>query len=169
MSKAPVDWAFGEVPVQSSKMDQVVVDHITPGLSVWSVQVHAFWDNSLGAGPIMSSVVHGWYPFHADKSVHNRLYLLAREVMDGSETTANLEVTLDSGATWSPAFPSATAGPVEWFGAGPGTLFEIWDVSTITGFQWIGIRRGSTVPTSFTTSYRLAIAGILYNLTFNPF
>lgn len=166
MSKAKSTWAPNESPISSSKQNQQTIDHITPGLPIWSISFDIVLTTP--TSQIVTNVRHAWYPYHADKSVYDRLYLLGREIMDGAETTDELEVSFDSGATWTQAFPSAAAAPVDFY-ASAGTLVEIHDISVISGFQFIGIRRGTGLPTSFTDNYRLKLTGLLYLSTDSPF
>jgi hypothetical protein len=169
MSKAKMSWVTGERPASSSKQNQQTVDHITPGLPIWSISMDVFWDTTLTpATQAIGNVRHGWYPFNGSKSVFDRLYLIGREVTDGTETTDELEVSFDGGANWQDAFPSAAAAPVDFY-ASAGTLVEIHDISGIAGFQWIGIRRSSDAPNAFAASYRLKILGLLYLSTDTPF
>lgn len=165
MSKARVDWAFGERPVSSSKLDQANTDYITPGNPIWSIRDEWFWDSGLMPAIQVPSTNIAWYPYNPQKSVADRLYLLGRLYIDAVDESDELEISFDTGANWTPAFPSITAGPVS-FGAD--TLFEIWDLSAqVVSFQWLGIRISSPIATS--ANFRLHLLGFLYNSNDTPF
>lgn len=169
MSKAKVSWAFQERPVASSKMNQVVTDYITPGLPIWSFGNDAFWDpgfNGLDPGiPLAQAVVaiYGWYPYNPQKSVFDRLYLLASHFLGGVDKIADIDMSFDGGASWVPAFPSATAAPVSY---GNATYAETWNLDAqVATFQWLGVRGNGIVLT--TNHFRLM--GFLYRSTDTPF
>lgn len=164
MSKARVDWTFGESPVGSAKLDQVSIDHITPGLPIWSFAYSAFWDSTLTPNTVTPAPNIGFYPYHPDKSVYDRLYLIGRAVRDGAEFTNDIEISFDSGGSWTGAFPSSTAAPVSF---GTDTFSEIWNLDTnVVGFQWLGIRHNLA---TFDENYHLRLLGFLYSSDDDPF
>lgn len=157
MSKARVSWAFQERPVSSTKMNQVVIDYITPALPIWST-FYTFEATALSTSPRL------FYPYNPQKSVFNRLYLIGAAVANGSDETDEFDVSFDGGASWTPAFPSVTAAPVTILAT---TLAETWNLDVqVATFQWIGWRWAGPPVTS---SAHLGFIGFLYNSSNTPF
>ncbi len=168
MSKARVDWTFGERPVSSSKMDQEITDYITPGVPIWSYFYkfsHATAESG-GTGGAASTNGCAFFPYNPQKSVHNRLYLLGGAFANNNDESDEFDLSFDGGATWTPAFPSVTAAPVTIYSV---TLAEIWDLDAqVATFQWIGWRWAGP-PIAPGGEMNLALIGFLYNSTDNPF
>jgi hypothetical protein len=166
MSKAKVSWAFQERPVASSKMNQAIIDYITPALPIWSFSYNMTVDDP--GVPVTGLEFYGFYPYNPQKSVYDRLYLIGRVNNSGLERADQIEVTFDGGSSWTPAFPSATAAPVMLGGGAGDTLVEIWNLDVqVATFQWIGTRLTDPIGQGNVGLARLI--GFLYRSTDTPF
>jgi len=160
MSKARVDWISGERPVGSAKLDEVATDYITPGVPIWSFCIRDF------AATEVSSIILGFYPYHPSRSVYDRLRVLGSLALDGADNTTNFQLSFNSGSSWTGAFPSAIAAPVDF--ATPGAdRMEDWNLDAqVAGFQWLGVR-ANVAPVA--QNLRLALFGFLFRSTDPPF
>jgi hypothetical protein len=170
MSKARVTIATGERPAASAKTNQLVTDYLVMGLPIINVADFWFMDNTTGPGPGMaagwSDKVLGWYPYTADKSVHNQLRILFGYTLSQA-TFTNLEYTTDSGSTWSNALSGAIAPPVDLNLVNE--FMNTFSLTSVTGSQWIGIRSSGFFDPSGPSYFNFLLTAFLYNSTDTPF
>jgi hypothetical protein len=163
MSKARVDWIFGEIPVQSTKMDQITTDWITNGVPIMGHS--GFWSiPNLGS----VQVAMGWYPYNEDKSVHNALRLLFGWTESTGSMFSSFQISLDTGGTWNDALSGSVAPPVDLMTAAEHMVTH--SLTGITGSQWIGFRIAVNNPDITNTQFFLYFfQAFLYNTTDTPF
>jgi hypothetical protein len=163
MSKARVTWAFQERPVSSTKMNQVVIDYITPAVPIWSYYDSLSVADSVG---VASIAPRGFFPYNPQKSVYDRLYVIGAASIIGTDQTSDFDLTFDGGSTWVPAFPSLTGAPVVMISTF--TLAEVWNLDVqVATFQWIGWRITEGMPGG--SSGAICFQGFLYNSANTPF
>jgi hypothetical protein len=139
-------------------MNQVITDYITPALPIWSYKF-AFDV----ATPIFGvSQYFGYYPYNPQKSVYDRLWITAFSSRDGVNAAADFELSFDTGASWTGAFPSLAASGLTGF-----TYDETWNLGVqVATFQWIGLRHSLLAASQ---SFSCAVFGFLYRSTDTPF
>jgi hypothetical protein len=168
MSKTPTSWVSGESPASSAKQNEQTRDYLTFGLPIWNV---CQWYDDASVATIRTPHHNiGWYPYHEDKCVYDTLRLMFG--YESVNSIIGLDVTFDSGATWTDALAGAAAAPVNLEpitnGSPATTHSKDWPLTGIVGFQWIGIR----VAVSFlipNASVSYIAIGFLYNATDTPF
>lgn len=168
MSKPRTSWVSGERPALSSKQNQQTIDYMTPGLPIFNVV--QWFDSSTTDTPRATHYL-GWYPYNASKSVFNTLRLMFGVSVVGA-VIIQLQVSFDSGGSWTNAMTGAGASPVPLdpivsMGSPTSALSRDWDLTGIAGFQWIGIRIDMTVVVTYSLGY--LVQGFLWNTTDNPF
>jgi len=165
MTKARVNWLFGQVPVPSAQLDQVTTDWMTNGLPIMG---HSGLWRLPPLFIFTGDLAFGWYPYNADKSVFDELRLLFGWTEEIGGMFNTFEISLDSGATWADALAGSVAPPVDLGTAAEHMVTHV--LTSITGSQWIGFRIDVANPDlTDERMFRYAFQAFLYNSTDNPF
>lgn len=149
MTKTRTRWAAGESPASSSKQNEQTVDYISPGKLICS-SVGGI-DNGAAETPSIHPVALvfylGWYPWNPAKSVYDRLRIWSHKLVVGGSGTQELQYTVSSGSVWTSTATGSVATPVPinnpFQAANGGTADLDVDLSSFTGFRWIGFRWSS--------------------------
>lgn len=166
MSKQKEAYVFQEAPGTSTKLNQLIVDSITPARLVFDFTM--VWNTNIG--PAQAEFWYfGWWPYNPEKSIYDRLRIHYRHTQIGG-SLGDFEYSLDSAASWVPFSDAGSSGlPLSTLLIGGANVLAV-DIrlDEITSFQHIGTRLDTGRP-SVPDHLAVNLIGYLWSTEDTPF
>lgn len=153
MAKARVTIPFQQTPAQSSTINTLVTDYITPGQLIITSTGFAAMLTTTGAtatitAPAAGSWINlGWYPYNPAKQLYDRMDIIFNLHTSGTVGDLHVQYSLDSEASWTSANPGQSVFPlgirmpaVIGGGTSLGPSYRTVDLSGVAAAGYIGLR-----------------------------